>query len=126
MTPGIFSAPSGSGIHYSTRGVDYREHQGEFSLTSHMGLDEVVERMRALLLCHRTAVRVRDLDQAAFLVARGLSAIVRRALEEQPAKLGERAFRDELVDLAVLYVTAERPPQAENAQSRLLIRWDRI
>ena len=87
----------------------YREHQSEFSLTSHMSAEEVVAHMRALLLRHRTAVRVRDLDQAAFLIARGLSAIVRRALEEQPGKLLEAAFRDELVDLAVAYVTAERP-----------------
>jgi AcrR family transcriptional regulator len=88
----------------------YRAHQGEFSLTAHMGTDAVVAHMRALLLRHRAAVRVRDLDQAAFLIARGLSAIVRRALEERPAKLHEPAFRDELVDLALLYVTAERPP----------------
>jgi AcrR family transcriptional regulator len=86
----------------------YRAHQGEFSLTAHMGSGEVVAHMRALLLRHRDAVRVRDLDQAAFLIARGLSAIVRRALEEQPGKLLEAAFRDELVDLAVAYVTAER------------------
>lgn len=28
-------APSGSGIHYSTRGVDYREHQGEVDVDFH-------------------------------------------------------------------------------------------
>jgi AcrR family transcriptional regulator len=87
----------------------YRARQGDFSLTSHLGCEEVVGHMRDLLLRHRDAVRVRDLEQAAFLVARGLSAIVRRALEEQPERLAEPAFRDELVDLAVLYVTAERP-----------------
>lgn len=87
----------------------YRTHQGDFSLTAHLGCEEVVKHMRALLWRHRDAVRVRDLDHAAFLVARGLSAIVRRALEEQPERLAEPAFRDELVDLAVLYLMAERP-----------------
>lgn len=28
-------APAGSGIHYSTRGVDYREHQGEATVDFH-------------------------------------------------------------------------------------------
>ena len=89
----------------------YRSHQSEFSLTTRMGPDEIVDHLRELLARHASAVRVRDLDHAAFLIARGLSAIVRRALEERPQKLQEAAFRDELVDLAVVYVTAERPPR---------------
>lgn len=86
----------------------YRSHQSEFSLSQRMGSDEVVGHMRALLHRHREAVHARDLDQAAFLIARGLSAIVRRTLEEQPERLLQAEFRDELVDLAVCYVTAAR------------------
>jgi len=86
----------------------YRAHQSEFSLGSRLGAEQIVERIRALLQQHRHAVRVRDFDHAAFLIARGLSAIVRRALEEQPELLLDSAFRAELVDLAVCYVTASR------------------
>jgi hypothetical protein len=42
------------------------------------------------------------------MLARGLSAIVRRALEERPEKLSEPAFRQELIDLLHCYLTAER------------------
>jgi len=53
-------------------------------------------------------VPVRDLARAAFVLARGLSAIVRRALEERPEKLSEPAFRQELIDLVTCYLPAER------------------
>jgi AcrR family transcriptional regulator len=86
----------------------YRSHQSEYTLSSLMGSDEVVKHIRGLLLRHRESVRVRDFDQAAFLIARGLSAIVRKALEERPEQLFEPAFRTELVDLAVCYLTAAR------------------
>jgi hypothetical protein len=84
----------------------YREHHREFSLGPRVGARELERRLCELLLRHRDAVRVRDADQAAFLLARGVSAIVRRALDERPEKLLERAFRDELVDLVVRYVTS--------------------
>jgi AcrR family transcriptional regulator len=83
----------------------YLEHHREFSLGPRVGARELEARLRELLLRHRESVRVRDADQAAFLLARGVSAIVRRALDERPEKLLERAFRDELVDLVVRYVT---------------------
>jgi len=53
-------------------------------------------------------VMVRDPEQAAFLLARGISAIVRRVVDERPEKLREATFRDELVDLVLAYVTGER------------------
>jgi hypothetical protein len=73
-----------------------------------MGAEAVVGRVRALLERHAEHVRVRDCEQAAFLIARGLSSLVRRALEERPELLVEPGFRQELVDLAVCYATAER------------------
>jgi AcrR family transcriptional regulator len=83
----------------------YREHHQDFSLGARVGARELETRLRALLLRHRECVRVRDLDQAAFLIARGISAIVRRALDERPEKLVDPAFRDELLDLVLCYAT---------------------
>jgi hypothetical protein len=65
--------------------------------------------MGALLEQHAGRVRVRDPAQAAFMLARGTSAIVRRALEERPEALSDSAFRRELLDLLLCYLTAPRP-----------------
>jgi AcrR family transcriptional regulator len=86
----------------------YREHHRDFSLGPRVGAGELEARLRALLLRHGSSVQVRDPGQAAFLLARGISAIVRRAVDERPEKLREPAFRDELVDLVLAYVTGER------------------
>jgi hypothetical protein len=56
---------------------------------------------------HGDETRVHDMDEAAFLVFRGISAIVRLALEERPEKLEAPAFRSELIDMMVCYLTAE-------------------
>jgi AcrR family transcriptional regulator len=90
----------------------YRAHQTEFSLSSRMGCDEIAEITRGRLLPHRGSLRVGDFDQAVFLIGRGLSAIVRCAVEERPEQLHTAAFRHELVDLAVLYLVAKRPPRS--------------
>jgi len=88
----------------------YRRHHGAFSLGPRVGRDELERRMLQLLERHAGSVRVRDPAQAAFMLARGVSAIVRRALEERPEKLAEAGFRLELIDLLDGYLTAERPP----------------
>ncbi len=87
----------------------YRAHHGEFSLGPRMGNDELEQHMLDLLARHAEVVRVRDPRQAAFMLARGASAIVRRALDERPEKLFEFAFREELIELILCYLTAERP-----------------
>ncbi len=89
----------------------YREHHGAFTLGSRMGPRELEQRMLQLLQRHADAVRVRDPEEAAFMLARGASAIVRRALEERPEKLSSPAFRQELIDLLSCYLTAQRPPR---------------
>lgn len=89
----------------------YRTHHGEFSLEPRMGSREVEQRLLELLARHGDAVRVRDREQAVFMLARGISAIVRRALEERPEKLSDSAFRQELIDLLGCYLMAERPPR---------------
>jgi AcrR family transcriptional regulator len=88
----------------------YRVHHGEFSLGPRVGAAELERRMVALLERHAGEVRVRDAAQAAFMLARGTSAIVRRALEERPELLDDPAFRRELLDLVLSYLTAARPP----------------
>jgi AcrR family transcriptional regulator len=87
----------------------YRANHGAFSLGPRVGRDALEQRMLQLLERHAGAVRVRDPAQAAFMLARGVSAIVRRALEERPEKLSEPSFRRELIDLLDCYLTAERP-----------------
>jgi AcrR family transcriptional regulator len=82
----------------------YRDRHRDFSLARRLGAREVEERIRIFLLSHAAELRVRDLDQAAFLIARGVSGLVRAALDERPEKLDEPAFRDELVDLVACYV----------------------
>lgn len=89
-------------------GTFYRDHHRDFSLARRMGSDEVELMIRNFLAHHADAVRVRDVDQAAFLVARGVSAVLRLALDECPQKLAEESFRKELVDLLVAYVSAPR------------------
>jgi hypothetical protein len=64
--------------------------------------------MRALLERHTAIVRVRDIDHAAFLMTYGLSAVVERAREERPKRVGEPGFRLELVDLLSCYLTSEQ------------------
>jgi AcrR family transcriptional regulator len=82
----------------------YRGNHQEFSLARRMGAREVERRIREVLERHHAALRVGDLDQAAFLVTSGISAIVRRALDEQPERLAEPAFRAALVDLLLRYL----------------------
>ncbi len=86
----------------------YRTHHQDFSLGERVGRDELEGQMRTLLERHAGIVRVRDVGQAAFILARGLSAIVRRALEERPEKLDEPGFRVELIDLLSCYLTSEQ------------------
>jgi AcrR family transcriptional regulator len=81
----------------------YRGQHEDFSLAGRMGAQEVERRIREVLERHRAELRVRDLDEAAFLVARGISAIVRRALQERPEKLESPAFREALVELLLRY-----------------------
>jgi AcrR family transcriptional regulator len=90
----------------------YREHHGDFALGPRVGRDEIEARMQRLLARHADRIRVRDPAQAAFMLARGISAIVRRALEERPEKLYESAFRQELIDLLACYLMAERATPA--------------
>lgn len=85
----------------------YRDQHREFSLAQRVGAQEVERHIRAVLEHHREEVRTRDLEQAAFLIARGISALVRRALDECPERLYDPAFRASLLELLLRYVVED-------------------
>lgn len=86
----------------------YRDHHREFSLARRLGADSVNELIFHFLVEHADQIRVGDLDEAAFLVGRGVSAIVRTAVEEEPDRLGRPAFRAELIEMLAAYLTGGR------------------
>ncbi len=57
----------------------------------------------------RDELRVEHLDHASFLMARGLGAILRVAVEERPECLTDPEFVDELVDLFLRYLGRPSP-----------------
>lgn len=66
--------------------VYYRGHHREFSLAHRLGAEHVAELIGRFFEDHATEIAVQDADQAAFLVGRGISAIVRLAYSiVQPA-----------------------------------------
>lgn len=85
----------------------YKGCHDAYSLSNALGADDVTNRVRSVLEQHADEVRVADLDQAAYLLVRGFSAIVRRTMEERPDKLDSAAFRRELIDMTLLYVLGE-------------------
>ncbi|MHA7838867.1 MAG: TetR/AcrR family transcriptional regulator [bacterium] len=85
----------------------HREQHRNASLARALGVSEVELHIRKLLETHAARLRTDELGHAAFFLARGLSAIVRVAVEEDPAKLGQSSFRDELVALAERYLLDE-------------------
>ena len=82
----------------------YRDHHRSFSLTRRLGPESVEAGILRMLRAHADQLRVRDLDQAAFLIAFGISAVLRMAVDTRPQKLYEPAFRQELLDLVQRYV----------------------
>jgi AcrR family transcriptional regulator len=86
----------------------YRGRHRDYSLTRRFGAGQVEGRIAAALSRHGKRVRVRDVEQAAYLVVRGVSAIVRATVDERPEKLDEPEFRQELIDLLVRYVLADQ------------------
>jgi AcrR family transcriptional regulator len=60
--------------------------------------------VRAWLEQHKHAIRPKDLDAAAFLLTNTVEAAIHGVLFVDPAKLKDRAWRDELVDLLLRYL----------------------
>ncbi len=81
----------------------YREHYGSFSVGERLGRPE--ELMRSYLERHRDQLVVENLDNAAYLVARGLlSAAVRAAVREKPEYLESPEFAEELSEAVFHYL----------------------
>lgn len=86
----------------------YRDHHREFSLARQLGAEAVSELISRFLVEYADQIHVRDAGEAAFLVGRGVSAIVRLAVEEDPDRLARPAFRAELIEMLAAYLTADR------------------
>ncbi len=89
----------------------YRDHHQASSLSRTLGSSAVEARIRGLLDRHSGETRVGDSGQAAYLLVRGVSAILRLTMEERPEKLAEPSFRDELLKMVVGYVCGETKPE---------------
>jgi AcrR family transcriptional regulator len=62
--------------------------------------------VRAWLEHNRARIRPRDLDAAAFLLVQTVEAAIHGQLLVDPARLADRAWRAELVDLLLRYLVA--------------------
>lgn len=87
----------------------YRRYHRNFDLTSRWGNDThdpavAVDVLTQLLERERHKLRVTDPRLAAFLIARGMRAIIWLALEERPDYISNPAFVKELIDLSLGYL----------------------
>lgn len=92
----------------------YREHHGEYRLgnalpdlttqSTELG-QQAVFFARQLLGAEPPEIQRRlNIDHAAFLLGRGISAILRAALEDSPELLRDPSFVDEVVEMMTRYI----------------------
>lgn len=95
----------------------YREHHAEYRISTYIPADpqreyelgeQAVDFSRQLLEQADLGGDV-HIEHAAFLLGRGISAIVRAALESSPDRLADPAFTDELVRMVSRYVFPNDP-----------------
>jgi hypothetical protein len=95
----------------------YREHHNEYRISTQIPADErrdyelgeqAVGFTRQLLEQMEPKVEL-DIDHAAFLLGRGISAIVRAALESSPERLSGPKFEDEIVRMVSRYIFPHDP-----------------
>ncbi len=95
----------------------YREHHSEYRLgasipdvsaeSTELG-QQAVFYARQLLAAEERAFEKRvNVDHAAFLLGRGISAILRAALEDCPERLCDASFMDEMVTMMTRYLYPE-------------------
>lgn len=89
----------------------HRERHRGASLARAMGAGEVEARIRRFLESRTAELREVDLDHAAFFLTRGMSALVRKAVEECPEKLDQPGFRAALVEIAARYLLDDSAPR---------------
>jgi AcrR family transcriptional regulator len=88
----------------SLDGDFYRAHHRAFSIAPRVGPERLDRWIGCVLERNRTALRVDNMDHAAFLLTRGISAIVRIAVEERPDLLADETFREAVVDLVIRHL----------------------
>jgi AcrR family transcriptional regulator len=92
----------------------YTVHHARFRIGPNVPLpeagDDALRFCRAMLEGARDQIRPTRLDHAAFLLARGIAAILRVALEEQPALLDDPGFLEEVGLLMERYLLPPGPP----------------
>jgi len=89
----------------------HRERHRLASLAGTLGPVEVEGRIRCFLERRSDSLRAIDLDHAAFFLSRGMSALIRKAVEERPHKLAQPSFRAALVEIAARYLLDEPEPR---------------
>jgi AcrR family transcriptional regulator len=88
----------------------YRARHAEFRIGDALpvggadGAQAAVALARQLLDAQPAELRGVNVDHAAFLLGRGVSAILHAALEDRPELLSDESFLDELVDLLTAYL----------------------
>jgi AcrR family transcriptional regulator len=97
----------------------YREHHHEFQLSPELpGVaprdSEPNAEILARQLLERTRDELREIDlgHAAFLLGRGVPAILRTALEDRPELLSDEGFLQALVDLMARYLFPDADPES--------------
>jgi AcrR family transcriptional regulator len=96
----------------------YRDHHGDYQISTGFSPEDsdeeansrrAVEFTRQLLnqLEGEAADRI-NIEHASFLLGRGLSALLRAALEESPERLHDESFMDELERLFMRYLYPDR------------------
>lgn len=88
-------------------GEFYRSNHPHFRWSQRLGSEQATEWIRRALGAHRARLRVRDLDAAAFLLARGVSSVLRAVVEERPQALEDEAFVESFVDLWIRFLVRD-------------------
>ncbi|ROR97903.1 TetR family transcriptional regulator [Sinobacterium caligoides] len=91
----------------SLHGEVYLKSHRDYSLGSQLSSSLLTTTIRDFLECNRDSLLINDLDKTAFLIARGLSGMLRMTLDEEPGYIKDDSFVEELVLLFTRYLCAE-------------------
>ena len=89
----------------------YQAHHRDFSVGARVGRPAGLRRIRRVLQAHESVLKLRDLDAAAFLLARGPSSLTRQTLEESPDLLLDPDYIDDVVRLFLGFFGLAAPPE---------------
>jgi len=92
----------------------YRSYHQLYRWSTRLGSELTTGWIRRALEAHRSQLRVRDLDAAAFLFSRGVSAVLHAVVEERPEALEDDEFVESLVDLWTRFLVEEGAARASD------------